>query len=59
LSSNLTAQAAVEPWNRGLVEMTTMIHSMIRALDEQRSVEFYRSVFGLEAAHRFEFDGSI
>jgi lactoylglutathione lyase len=31
------------------------IHSMIRVLDEARSVEFYRKAFGLEIADRLEF----
>lgn len=33
------------------------IHSMIRVLEEARSVGFYRTAFGLEVADRFEFDG--
>lgn len=33
-----------------------MIHSMIRVLDEARSVEFYSTVFGLEIADRIDFD---
>ena len=33
------------------------IHSMIRVLDEARSVDFYRRAFGLEIADRFPFDG--
>jgi catechol 2,3-dioxygenase-like lactoylglutathione lyase family enzyme len=33
-----------------------MIHSMIRVLDEARSVEFYSKVFGLEIADRIDFD---
>ena len=33
-----------------------MIHSMIRVLDEARSVEFYGKVFGLKVADRIEFD---
>lgn len=33
-----------------------MIHSMIRVLDEQKSVEFYRQVFGLEVADRLDFE---
>jgi lactoylglutathione lyase len=32
------------------------IHSMIRVLDEARSVAFYRDAFGLEVADRFDFD---
>jgi lactoylglutathione lyase len=33
------------------------IHSMIRVLDEARSVTFYRTAFGLDVADRFAFDG--
>jgi lactoylglutathione lyase len=33
------------------------IHSMIRVLDEARSVEFYKKAFGLEVADRYPFDG--
>jgi lactoylglutathione lyase len=33
------------------------IHSMIRVLEEQRSVDFYQRAFGLEVADRFDFDG--
>ncbi len=33
-----------------------MIHSMIRVLDEARSVEFYSTVFGLTVADRIDFD---
>ena len=36
--------------------MAKPIHSMIRVLDEKRSVEFYRTAFGLEVAERFAFD---
>jgi len=36
--------------------MAKMIHSMIRVLDEARSVEFYRTAFGLEVADRLDFD---
>lgn len=36
--------------------MAKAIHSMIRVLDEARSVEFYRTAFGLEPADRFDFD---
>ena len=32
------------------------IHSMLRVLDEQRSVAFYRTAFGLQPADRFAFD---
>ena len=37
--------------------MAKMIHSMIRVLDEQRSVDFYRKAFGLSVADRVPFDG--
>ncbi len=33
------------------------IHSMIRVLDEARSIVFYREAFRLEVADRFDFDG--
>jgi lactoylglutathione lyase len=33
------------------------IHSMIRVIDEARSVAFYRTAFGLEVADRYPFDG--
>lgn len=36
--------------------MAKALHSMIRVLDETRSVEFYRRAFGLEVADRFPFD---
>jgi lactoylglutathione lyase len=36
--------------------MAKAIHSMIRVLDEERSVDFYRRAFGLEVAERLEFD---
>ncbi len=37
--------------------MAKAAHSMIRVLDEGRSVEFYSKAFGLEVADRFPFDG--
>jgi lactoylglutathione lyase len=33
------------------------IHSMVRVLDEQRSVDFYSSAFGLAVKDRYDFDG--
>ncbi len=33
-----------------------MIHSMIRVLDEARSVDFYSKVFGLKVADRVDFE---
>jgi lactoylglutathione lyase len=37
--------------------MAKAIHSMIRVLDEQRSVRFYETAFGLTVADRLAFDG--
>ncbi len=36
--------------------MAKPIHSMIRVLDEQRSVNFYRDALGLAIADRYVFD---
>ncbi|SHM29329.1 lactoylglutathione lyase [Paracoccus solventivorans] len=36
--------------------MAKMIHSMIRVLDEARSVAFYDAAFGLKVAERLDFD---
>ncbi len=36
--------------------MAKAIHSMIRVLEEARSVNFYRTAFGLEIADRLDFD---
>ncbi|WP_127751973.1 VOC family protein [Devosia sp. 1566] len=35
--------------------MAKLVHTMIRVLDEERSVEFYRRAFGLEIAERIDF----
>ncbi|KPP93830.1 MAG: lactoylglutathione lyase [Rhodobacteraceae bacterium HLUCCA08] len=35
--------------------MAKAIHSMIRVLDEQRSVDFYRDAFDLDVADRLDF----
>jgi lactoylglutathione lyase len=37
--------------------MAKPIHSMVRVLDESRSVDFYRTALGLEVVDRFVFDG--
>lgn len=37
--------------------MAKAIHSMIRVLDEQRSVDFYGKAFGLKVADRLPFEG--
>ena len=36
--------------------MAKAIHSMVRVLDEARSVSFYRTAFGLEIADRLDFE---
>lgn len=36
--------------------MAKMIHSMIRVLDEARSLAFYDTAFGLKVADRLDFD---
>ncbi|SNT76424.1 VOC family protein [Paracoccus seriniphilus] len=36
--------------------MAKYIHSMIRVLDERRSVDFYERCFGLKVAERLDFD---
>lgn len=36
--------------------MAKAIHSMIRVLDEDRSVAFYQAAFGLEVAERLPFE---
>lgn len=37
--------------------MAKAIHSMIRVLNEQRSVDFYDKAFGLKVADRLPFEG--
>lgn len=37
--------------------MAKAIHMMIRVLEEQRSLAFYETAFGLTVADRFAFDG--
>ncbi len=39
--------------------MAKIIHSMIRVLEESRSVAFYASAFGLQVADRLEFDSFV
>lgn len=36
--------------------LAKMIHSMIRVMEEARSVDFYRKAFGLDIAERLDFD---
>ncbi len=37
--------------------MAKAIHTMVRVLDEDKSVDFYKTAFGLNVEDRFEFDG--
>lgn len=37
--------------------MAKPVHSMIRVLDEERSIEFYTKAFGMEVVDRYDFDG--
>ena len=37
--------------------MSKVIHSMIRVLDEEKSVQFYSHAFDLKIADKFVFDG--
>lgn len=37
--------------------MAKLVHSMIRVLEEERSVDFYGKAFGLKVADRVPFDG--
>lgn len=37
--------------------MAKIIHAMIRVLEEQRSLDFYKTALGLDIADRFPFDG--
>ncbi|WP_152047334.1 VOC family protein [Aureimonas psammosilenae] len=39
--------------------MAKLVHSMIRVLDEARSLSFYERAFGLAVAERLEFDGFV
>lgn len=39
--------------------MAKLVHTMVRVLDEQRSVEFYKSAFGLEIADRLDFGSFV
>ncbi len=36
--------------------MAKAVHAMIRVLDEERSVRFYETAFGLTSAERLDFD---
>ena len=37
--------------------MAKAIHTMIRVLDLDRSIDFYQKAFGLDVADHFDFDG--
>ncbi|WP_343562832.1 VOC family protein [Kiloniella sp. b19] len=36
--------------------MSKMVHSMIRVLDDQASIDWYRKAFGLEVAEQLDFE---
>ena len=36
--------------------MAKAIHMMVRVLNEEKSVHFYKTAFDLDIADRFEFD---
>ncbi len=36
--------------------MAKIIHAMIRVLDLDRSIDFYRKAFGLEESHKLDFE---
>jgi len=38
------------------MSLAKSVHTMIRVLDEERSVEFYKSAFDLDIADRLDFD---
>ncbi len=40
---------------RVVAGMAKAVHSMVRVLDETRSVDFYRRAFGLEVSDRLDF----
>ena len=37
--------------------MAKAIHMMVRVLDLEKSITFYKNAFGLDVADRFDFDG--
>ena len=37
--------------------MVKCIHTMIRVVNEEKSVAFYKTAFGLDVADRFDFEG--
>jgi len=37
--------------------MAKAIHMMVRVLDLEKSIAFYKTAFGLDVADRFDFDG--
>ncbi|SEB50968.1 lactoylglutathione lyase [Nitratireductor aquibiodomus] len=37
--------------------MAKCIHTMIRVVNEEKSVAFYKTAFGLDVADRFDFEG--
>src|ERR1700682_2587312 len=43
------------PNHDGRPKMAKIIHTMVRVLDLERSLRFYRDAFALEEAHRLDF----
>jgi lactoylglutathione lyase len=43
------------PSHRKNIEMAKLVHSMIRVIEEARSVDYYRKAFGLEIVDRLAF----
>lgn len=39
--------------------MAKLIHTMVRVLDLERSIDFYREAFGLEVADRYDLGGFV
>lgn len=37
--------------------MAKAIHTMIRVVDPDKSIDFYKKAFGMDVADRFDFDG--
>ena len=42
-------------WTNGDTTMAKMVHSMVRVMDEARSVAFYEKAFNLKVADRLDF----
>ena len=51
------SDSAGTPAHREGTSVAKAIHTMIRVLDLDLSIDFYRRAFGLEVANRFDFHG--